>query len=82
MHLPLAGAGANPKLVQRILGHASHAMTMDLHGHPIENLWDAAAKFRGTRDTDAGFVRERGSPRIDIWCLTWDFAEKGDHRRV
>jgi site-specific recombinase XerD len=37
------GAGADPKVVQRILGHASAAMTMDLYGHLIDqNLWDAA----------------------------------------
>lgn len=43
------GAGADPKVVQRILGHASAAMTMDLYGHLIDqNLWDAAAKFGGT----------------------------------
>jgi integrase len=43
------GAGADPKVVQRILGHASAAMTMDLYGHLIDqNLWDAAAKFGGS----------------------------------
>jgi integrase len=43
------GAGADPKVVQRILGHASAAMTMDLYGHLIDqNLWDAAEKFGGT----------------------------------
>jgi len=37
------GAGADPKVVQRILGHASAAMTMDLYGHLIDrNLWQAA----------------------------------------
>ena len=37
------GAGADPKVVQRILGHASVAKTMDLYGHLIDdNLWDAA----------------------------------------
>lgn len=36
------GAGADPKVVQRVLGHASAAMTMDLYGHLIDqNLWDA-----------------------------------------
>ena len=30
------GAGADPKVVQRILGQASAAMTMDLYGHPID----------------------------------------------
>ncbi len=39
------GAGADPKVVQRILGHASAAMTMDLYGHLIDqNLWDAAER--------------------------------------
>ena len=39
------GAGADPKVVQRILGHASAAMTMDLYGHLIDqNLWDAARR--------------------------------------
>jgi integrase len=43
------GAGTDPKVVQRILGHASTTMTMDLYGHLIDqNLWDAAAKFGGT----------------------------------
>jgi integrase len=40
------GAGADPKVVQRILGHASAAMTMDLYGHLIDqNLWDAAKRI-------------------------------------
>jgi len=26
------GAGADPKMLQRVLGHATAAMTMDLHG--------------------------------------------------
>ncbi len=44
-------AGADPKVVQRILGHASAAMTMDLYGHLIDqNLWDAAARLDGLND--------------------------------
>ena len=40
------GSGADPKVVQRILGHASAAMTMDLYGHLIDqNLWDAARRI-------------------------------------
>lgn len=36
-------AGADPKVVQRVLGHASAAMTMDLYGHMMDtNLWQAA----------------------------------------
>jgi len=55
------GAGADPKVVQRILGHASAAMTMDLYGHLIDqNLWDAAKRidavgegFRQAQPSDA-----------------------------
>jgi len=36
-------AGADPKAVERVLGHATAAMTMDLYGHMIDtNLWQAA----------------------------------------
>jgi hypothetical protein len=36
-------------VVQRVLGHASAAMTMDLYGHLIDqNLWDAAKRLGGT----------------------------------
>jgi integrase len=42
------GAGADPKVVQRMLGHASAAMTMDLYGHLIDqNLWSAAERVGG-----------------------------------
>jgi len=42
------GAGADPKVVQRILGHASAAMTMDLYGHLIDqNLWTSAKRVGG-----------------------------------
>lgn len=43
------GSGADPKVVQRVLGHASAAMTMDLYGHLIDqNLWEAAGRIGGT----------------------------------
>ena len=36
-------AGADPKVVQRVLGHATASMTMDLYGHLMDdNLWRAA----------------------------------------
>jgi hypothetical protein len=36
-------AGADPKVVQRVLGHAAASMTMDLYGHMMDaNLWQAA----------------------------------------
>lgn len=49
------GAGADPKVVQRILGHASAAMTMDLYGHLIDqNLWDSARKVGGILGASEG----------------------------
>ena len=42
-------SGADPKVVQRVLGHATAAMTMDLYEHMIDrNLWDAAQRLGGT----------------------------------
>ena len=42
------GAGADVKVVQRILGHASATMTVDLYGHMIDtNLWENAARVGG-----------------------------------
>jgi len=41
-------AGADPKVVQRVLGHATAAMTMDLYGHMVDaNLWHAARLVGG-----------------------------------
>ncbi|MGH3099096.1 MAG: tyrosine-type recombinase/integrase, partial [Streptosporangiales bacterium] len=43
------GNGADPKVVQRVLGHATATMTMDLYGHLVDaNLWDVARKVGGT----------------------------------
>lgn len=40
--------GADPKVVQRVLGHAAAAMTMDLYGHLNDaNLWQAARLVGG-----------------------------------
>ena len=42
-------AGADPKVVQRVLGHATAAMTMDLYGHLVDAcLWQAARLIGGT----------------------------------
>jgi integrase len=36
-------ARADPEVVQRVLGHATASMTMDLYGHLMDaNLWEAA----------------------------------------
>ncbi len=52
-------SGADPKVVQRVLGHATAAMTMDLYGHMIDrNLWDAAQRLGGT----TGHGRMRDGP--------------------
>jgi Phage integrase family len=46
------GAGADPKVVQRVLGHATAAMTMDLYGHMVDaNLWQAAQLVGDTSGT-------------------------------
>ena len=45
-------AGADPKVVQRVLGHATAAMTMDLYGHLVDgNLWQAARLVGDTSGT-------------------------------
>jgi hypothetical protein len=42
------GARADPKVVQRVLGHATASMTMDLYGHLVDaNLWEAARTIGG-----------------------------------
>jgi site-specific recombinase XerD len=39
----MLAAGADPKVVQRMLGHAPAAMTMDLYDHLMDaSLWRAA----------------------------------------
>ncbi|RIJ76657.1 site-specific integrase [Nakamurella silvestris] len=40
----LIRAGADPKVVQRMLGHSSAAMTMDLYGHLFDNSLDDVAE--------------------------------------
>jgi len=45
-------AGADPKVVQRVLGHATASMTMDLYGHLVDaNLWQAARLVGDTSGT-------------------------------
>ena len=51
------GAGADPKVVQRIVEHASAATTMDLYRHLIDqDLWDAAAKFGARKPLGSGMT--------------------------
>jgi hypothetical protein len=61
-------AGADPKVVQRVLGHATAAMTMDLYGHMIgANLWQAArlvGDISGTSEPSEGDIRTDSDPGI------------------
>jgi integrase len=67
------GAGADPKVVQRVLGHATAAMTMDLYGHLVDaNLWQAARLVGDTSGTSmpSGAALESGDgqgPGRDAW---------------
>jgi integrase len=54
-------AGADPKVVQRVLGHATASMTMDLYGHLVDaNLWQAARLVGDTSGT-SGPIERSGS---------------------
>jgi integrase len=59
-------AGADPKVVQRVLGHATAAMTMDLYGHLVDaSLWQAARLIGGTTgasEPPQGRVRTESKP--------------------
>jgi hypothetical protein len=76
------GAGADPKVVQWILGHASAAMTMDLYGHLIDHtLWDAARRIdrvsRGTTGARTGSeTRLADTSATHKRPLTSDFASE------
>jgi hypothetical protein len=55
-------SGADPKVVQRVLGHATAAMTMDLYGHMVDrNLWDAAQRGTTGARPDEGPDNEGGA---------------------
>ena len=59
-------AGADPKVVQRVLGHATAAMTMDLYGHLVDaNLWQAArlvGDITGALEPSEGAIERGGRP--------------------
>lgn len=55
-------SGADPKVVPRILGHASAAMTMDLYGHLVDdNLWAAARRVDEATRESGGLSGASGS---------------------
>jgi integrase len=76
------GAGADPKVVQRILGHASAAMTMDLYGHLIDhNLWEAARRIDGVSGGTTGARADSeplsaSTPKTRKGTLTSNFASE------
>jgi hypothetical protein len=59
-------AGADPKVVQRVLGHATAAMTMDFYGHMIDaNLRQAAqliGDISGTSEQSERGIRTDSGP--------------------
>ena len=72
-------AGADPKVVQWVLGHATAAMTMDLYGHMIDaNLWQAAqlvGDISGTSDHPRGAFERIAVPgKVRKILRSWAFA--------
>jgi hypothetical protein len=50
-------------VVQRVLGHATAAMTMDLYGHLLDaNLWSAAERIGDTSGTSSGVAGMEDRP--------------------
>jgi len=50
----LIASGANPKVVQRIMGHATIAMTFDTYGHLMPDGLDRAAAAANRLPGDGG----------------------------
>jgi site-specific recombinase XerD len=74
-------AGADPKVVQRVLGHATAAMTMDLYGHLVDaSVWQAARLVGGTTgasERPQARIRTEPEPGRDAktvksWAFTWE----------
>ncbi len=60
------GSGADPKVLQRVMGHASATMTMDLYGHLIDdNLWNAAKRVGGTSGAQTGSGSKEKTPEAE-----------------
>ncbi len=53
-------AGADVKVVQRVLGHATASMTVDLYGHLMDrSLWDTADPLGGVLGGTTGAIPTR-----------------------
>ena len=66
-------AGADPKVVQRVLGHATASMTMDLYGHLVDgNLWQAARMVGGISGASEPYEpEERATEEPEADESTW-----------
>jgi hypothetical protein len=66
-------AGADPKVVQRVLGHATASMTMDLYGHLVDgNLWQAARVIGGISGaSDPSGQRDSGDTETEAEGNAW-----------
>jgi integrase len=53
-------AGANVKVVQRLLGHATAAMTLDRYGHLLNDFLSGVADALGSIDSTAVFRASAG----------------------
>ncbi|MEV5962743.1 tyrosine-type recombinase/integrase [Kribbella sp. NPDC051952] len=79
------GSGADPKVVQRISGHASAAMTMDLYGHLIDQTSGMLPGRSGTPRGHGGRLRvERRNPQprklpSDLW-VWWSRLSESNRR--
>jgi hypothetical protein len=76
------GSGADPKAVQRVLGHATASMTMDLYGHLIDgNLWEAARRLGGTSGGGGRITRWSQRPDPDLtWASAWSRLSESNRR--
>ena len=69
---------ADPKVVQRVPGHASAAMTMDLYGHLVDtNLWQAARLVGGitgaSESPKGGFEQMTSRMQVRKTLRSWAF---------
>jgi integrase len=67
-------AGANVKVVQRMLGHATAAMTLDRYGHLLDDDLSAVADALGREiETTAVSMRDSAdrSEKLSCWKLPY-----------
>jgi hypothetical protein len=81
-------SGADPKVVQAVLGHFSAVMTMDVYGHLIAaNLWEAADRLGGTGSFRDGPARARSAGNRALSCgndgsRLWESNPRATHYEI